>query len=107
MRSMFVLFRWECRRILSNWRQTMAIFLVPSIVLLLALYLFPVLVDYISTGNIGKAPIVLVSPDEYMLSFIKTDSLPQPILIKSGPRTHIQKRFRTEEPPGSQKTEEL
>lgn len=75
MRSMLVLFRWECRRILSNWRQTMAIFLVPSLVLLLALYLFPVLVDYISTGNVGKAPIVLVSPDEYMLSFIKTDSL--------------------------------
>jgi len=73
MRSMFVLFRWECRRILSNWRQTMAIFLVPSIVLLLALYLFPVLVDYISTGNVGSAPIVLVSADEYMLSFVKTD----------------------------------
>ena len=75
MRSMFVLFRWECRRILSNWRQTIAIFLVPSIVLLLALYLFPVLVDYISTGNIGRAPIVLVSADEYVLSFIRTDPL--------------------------------
>lgn len=75
MRSLFVLFRWECRRILSNWRQTVAIFLVPSIVLLLALYLFPVLVDYISTGNVGRAPIVLVSADEYMLSFVKTDQL--------------------------------
>jgi len=75
MRSMLVLFRWECRRILSNWRQTMAIFLVPSIVLLLALYLFPVLVDYISTGNVGRSPIVLVSADKYMLSFIRTDPL--------------------------------
>ncbi len=74
MRSMFVLFRWECRRVLSNWHQTLAIFLVPSAVLLLALYLFPVLVDYISTGNIGNAAIVLVSPDESMLSFVKTDS---------------------------------
>jgi len=74
MKSMIVLFRWECRRILSNWRQTMAIFLVPSLVLLLALYLFPVLVDYISTGNVGKASIVLVAPDDYMRSFIKSDS---------------------------------
>lgn len=71
---MFVLFRWECRRILSNWRQTMAIFLVPSLVLLLALYLFPVLVNYISTGNVGRASVVLVSANENMLSFIKTDS---------------------------------
>ena len=74
MKSMIVLFRWECRRILSNWRQTMAIFLVPSLVLLLALYLFPVLVDYISTGNVGKASIVLVAPDDYMRSFITSDS---------------------------------
>jgi len=71
---MFVLFRWECRRILSNWRQTMAIFLVPSLVLLLALYLFPVLVNYLSTGNVGKASVVLVSPDNNMLSFIESDS---------------------------------
>ena len=71
---MFVLFRWECRRILSNWRQTMAIFLVPSLILLLALYLFPILVNYISTGNIGRSSVVLVAADENMLSFIKTDS---------------------------------
>ena len=71
---MFVLFRWECRRILSNWRQTMAIFLVPSLVLLLALYLFPVLVNYLSTGNVGKASVILVSPDSNMLSFIESDS---------------------------------
>jgi len=71
---MFVLFRWECRRILSNWRQTMAIFLIPSLVLLLALHLFPVLVNYISTGNIGRASVVLVSANENMLSFIRTDS---------------------------------
>ena len=74
MRSVFVLFRWEYRRILSNWRQTLAIFLVPSLVLLLALYLFPVLVNYLSTGNVGRASVVLVSPDENMLSFIKSDA---------------------------------
>ena len=52
----------------------MAIFLVPSLVLLLALYLFPVLVNYISTGNIGRASVILVSADDNMLSFIETDS---------------------------------
>ena len=75
MRSMLVLFRWECRRILSNWRQTLAIFLVPALVLLLALYFFPLLVDYISTGNVGNPSVILVAPDDSILSFVESDTL--------------------------------
>lgn len=75
MKSMFVLFRWELRRVLSNWRQTMAVFLIPSVVLLIALYVFPLLVDYLSTGNVGKAPVILVDPDPIVEEFIQKDTL--------------------------------
>ena len=75
MKPWFVLFRWEIRRVLSNWRQTMAVFLIPSAALLAALYIFPFLVDYLSTGNVGNAPVILVNPDAAVQTFVSTDTL--------------------------------
>lgn len=75
MKSIFILFQWELRRILSNWRQTLAIFLVPAVVIVAALYLFPATVDYLSTGSIGDSPVILVQPDDNFLAYIEVSNL--------------------------------
>ena len=75
MKAMLTIFRWECRRIMSNWRQSVAIFLIPSIVLLGALYVFPLLVSYLSTGSVTRPTVVLVEPDTASMSFFKTDQM--------------------------------
>jgi hypothetical protein len=53
----------------------MAVFLIPSAALLAALYIFPFLVDYLSTGNVGNAPVILVNPDASVQKFVSTDTL--------------------------------
>ena len=69
MRAAFLLLRWELRRVFSNWRQTVSVFLVPSLVLLISLYAFPVLLNFISSGSIGRGAIVLVDPDPSFIAF--------------------------------------
>jgi ABC-type Na+ efflux pump permease subunit len=75
MKAMLTIFRWECRRILSNWRQSVAVFLIPAVVLLGALYVFPLLVSYLSTGSVTRPTVVLVAPDNASMPFFKTDSM--------------------------------
>lgn len=75
MKSAWVIFRWEIRRILSNWRQTLAVFLVPALVLLTALYLFPMVVDYLSSGAVGRATVILIDPDDSFTDFIRKNTL--------------------------------
>lgn len=75
MKAMLTIFRWECRRILTNWRQSVAIFLIPAVVLLGAIYVFPLLVSYLSTGSVTRPTVVLVSPDTASIAFFKTDSM--------------------------------
>lgn len=75
MKAAWVIFRWEIRRILSNWRQTLAVFLVPALVLLTALYLFPMVVDYLSSGAIGRSAVILIDPHETFTDYIGTNTL--------------------------------
>ncbi len=74
MRATFLLLRWELRRVFSNWRQTVSVFLVPSLVLLISLYAFPVLLNFISSGSIGRGAIVLVDPDPSFISFTEDNA---------------------------------
>ncbi len=75
MKAAWVIFRWEIKRILSNWRQTLAVFLVPALVLLMALYLFPMVVDYLSSGAVGRARVILVDPHDSFTDFIGQNTL--------------------------------
>jgi ABC-type Na+ efflux pump permease subunit len=75
MKSAWVIFRWEIKRILSNWRQTLAVFLVPALVLLMALYLFPMVVDYLSSGAVGRARVILVDPHDSFIDFAGQNTL--------------------------------
>ena len=52
--------RWELKKIFSNWHKTVTLFLLPAVLMMLALNIFPLLINYMSTGSFSKKPIVLV-----------------------------------------------
>ncbi|MBR5359215.1 MAG: ABC transporter permease [Clostridiales bacterium] len=59
-------YRWELQRIFSNWRKTATLFLLPAIVLTVALNIFPLLMNYLSTGSFVSRPIIIVdAPDSF------------------------------------------
>lgn len=67
MKKLWYICKFELMRLVSNWRQTLKLFLVPAVVMLAALYLFPVLVNYLSTGSWGQTEVVVVdAPKEFM-----------------------------------------
>ena len=75
MKTTIFLLRWELRRVFSNWRQTVSVFLVPAIVLLVSLYAFPVLLNFISSGSIGRGTIVLVDPDPSFIDYTEGNAV--------------------------------
>ncbi|MBO4426477.1 MAG: ABC transporter permease [Clostridiales bacterium] len=59
-------YRWELQRIFSNWRKTATLFLLPAVVLTVALNIFPLLMNYLSTGSFVSRPIIIVdAPDSF------------------------------------------
>lgn len=71
MKKLWYICKFEFMRLVSNWRQTLKLFLVPAVVMLAALYLFPVLVNYLSTGSMGQTEIVLVNAPEEFMPYVK------------------------------------
>lgn len=69
MRAAITIFRWEFKKILSNWRKTLLVFVVPALLLLIALNLFPLIVNYLSTGSLQNRPIILLNPPESFVAF--------------------------------------
>lgn len=61
MKKVLLIFRWELNKLFSNWHKTIALFLLPAVLMMLALNVFPLLINYMSTGSFSKKPIVLVS----------------------------------------------
>jgi ABC-type Na+ efflux pump permease subunit len=66
MRHIVTIYRWELQRILSNWRKTATLFLLPAVILTIALNIFPLLMNYLSTGSFVSRPIIIVdAPDSF------------------------------------------
>lgn len=70
MKKASIIFRWEINKLFSNWHKTVTLFLLPAVLMMLALNIFPLLINYMSTGSFIKKPIVLVgapkSFDDYI-----------------------------------------
>ena len=70
MRHIFIVFKWEFKKIVSNWRRAVAVFMLPAAMLLLALNAFPILVHYLNTGELSQRPkIVAVEAPESFKDF--------------------------------------
>lgn len=69
---------WEIRKLFSSWRRTFTLFLLPAIFLVGMLNLFPLLINYMTTGTLNKQPIMVVNaPDsfrDYLDENIKTNA---------------------------------
>ncbi|MBQ6017436.1 MAG: ABC transporter permease [Clostridiales bacterium] len=61
MRKIATVFKWEINKLFSSWKRTVTLFLLPAILLMLALNIFPLLINYMSTGSINKRPVTVVA----------------------------------------------
>lgn len=73
MNSAWTIFCWEIRRVLTNWRQAVTIFVIPSFVLLLVLYLFPFLMDFMATGSLGRPTLYFVNSPTTFTEFMNSN----------------------------------
>ena len=71
MKKALLILRWELNKIFSNWHKTVTLFLLPAVLMMLALNVFPILINYMSTGSIGKKPIILVSAPKSFHDYVK------------------------------------
>lgn len=69
MRKIFAVCKWELRKVFTDWKRTLAVFLLPAVLMLAALVLFPMLVNYLSTGSFGGTNIYVVNAPESFLTY--------------------------------------
>ena len=78
MSKILTIFMWEIRKLFSSWRRTFTLFLLPAIFLVGMLNLFPILINYMTTGSLNKQPVMVVNaPDsfkDYLNENIKTNA---------------------------------
>ena len=54
------------QRITSNWKRSAAVLLLPAALMMVALNVFPMLINYLSTGTFGKSVVYIVeAPDSF------------------------------------------
>ncbi len=74
MRHTMTIFKWEMRKIISNWRRTLVVFLMPAVLLLVALNVFPLLINYLSTGHLQSHPIIAINAPESFQEYAEQSS---------------------------------
>jgi ABC-type Na+ efflux pump permease subunit len=70
MDKVITVFNWEIKKLFSSWRRTVALFLLPAILLMAALNVFPLLVNYMSTGSLNKKPVTVVGAPESFRTYV-------------------------------------
>ena len=66
MRKIVSVFKWEIKKLFSSWQRTVTLFLLPAIIMMVALNIFPLLVNYMTTGTLNKKPIMVIgAPDSF------------------------------------------
>lgn len=59
-------------KIIGNWRKTMTVFLLPALLLLAAINVFPLLMNYLTTGSLQSRPVTVIGAPDSFVEF--TDS---------------------------------
>lgn len=75
MRHTFTIFKWEMNKLLGNWRRTLAVLLLPAILLLAAINVFPLLMNYLSTGHLQSRPLTVVGAPDSFIDYIEENKL--------------------------------
>ena len=61
------------RKIIGNWRKTMTVVLLPALLLLAAINIFPILMNYLSTGHLQSIPITVIGAPDSFRDYIDTN----------------------------------
>ncbi|MBO4681753.1 MAG: hypothetical protein J5623_07605 [Clostridiales bacterium] len=62
------------KKIFSNWHKTVTLFLLPAVLMMLALNIFPLLINYMSTGSFSKKPIILVGAPKTFHDYVSENA---------------------------------
>ena len=70
MGKIFTVYKWEISKLFSSWRRTFTLFLLPAVFLVAMLNVFPILINYMSTGSLTKKPVTLVNAPESFIRYV-------------------------------------
>lgn len=70
MRKIATIYIWEIKKLFSSWRRTFTLFLLPAIFLVAMLNVFPLLINYMSTGTIFSKPVTVVNAPDSFIRYI-------------------------------------
>lgn len=73
MHYVITVFKWEINKILSNWHKTVTLFLLPAVLLMIALNIFPMLINYMSTGSFMHKPVTVVDCPDSFRDYLDSD----------------------------------
>ena len=83
MGKIFTVFMWEIRKLFSSWRRTFTLFLLPAIFLVGMLNLFPILINYMTTGTLNKQPVMVVNAPESFIEYIDDNVKAKILTVRS------------------------
>ena len=70
MRKILTFFNWEIGKLFSSWRRTFTLFLLPAVFLVGMLNVFPLLINYMSTGTLSRKPVTVVNAPESFINYV-------------------------------------
>lgn len=73
MRHTSTIFKWEMSKIIGNWRKTMTVFLLPALLLLAAINVFPLLMNYMTTGSLQSRPVTVIGAPDSFVDFVDSN----------------------------------
>lgn len=71
MRKVFIIATWEIKKIFTNWKKALAIFLLPAALMMGALNLFPILINYLTTGAWNSNTIIVINSPESFKEYVE------------------------------------
>lgn len=87
MRKIISVFKWEISKLFSSWQKAATLFLLPAVLLMGAINVFPLLINYLSTGTLNKQAVTVVNaPDsfvDYLDNNVKTKAFTYTFMSKT------------------------
>lgn len=71
MDKVLIVFKWEIRKLFSSWQKAVALFLLPAVLLMASLNVFPLLINYMSTGSLNKRPVTVVDAPKTFRNYVE------------------------------------
>ena len=71
MDKILTVFKWELHKLFSSWKKAVALFLLPAILLMASLNVFPLLINYMSTGSFNQKPVLIVDAPKSFYDYVE------------------------------------